>query len=185
MNKLSPRYIYRSLKMTCFRLKYGLKNVHPTFFMVGAGSSISSDLIADAYAYIGPGCIIPPKVHIGKYTLLAPNVRILGGDHIFTDPKVPIIFSGRPEMPITKIGADAWIGANVLVMAGVTIGDGAIIAAGSVVTKDVAPYTICGGNTAKFIRMRFTEDEIKEHKKMLESAEVNVNYVKNKSNTTQ
>ena len=61
----------------------------------------------------------------------------------------------------TKIGNDVWIGYGATIMPGVTIGDGAIIATKSVVTKDVAPYAIVGGNPAKEIRKRFSEDEIK------------------------
>ena len=51
-----------------------------------------------------------------------------------------------------KIGDHAWIGMRCIVLKGVTIGEGAVIAAGSVVTKDVAPWTIVGGNPAKLIR---------------------------------
>ena len=180
MNKLSIRYIHRSIKKKYFRFKYGLKNVHPTFFMAGS-SSISSDLIAHEYAYVGKGALIPPKVTIGKYTMLAPSVKILGGDHVYNKPDTPIIFSGRPIMPSTIIGQDAWIGAGVLIMAGVSIGNGSIVAAGSVVTKDIPDYCIYGGNPAKFIKLRFTEEEIIVHKKMLQSDIVSSNFVKNKS----
>lgn len=55
----------------------------------------------------------------------------------------------------TVVGNDVWIGHGAVVMPGVTIGDGAIVAAGSVVTRDVAPYTIVGGNPATPIRRRF------------------------------
>lgn len=58
------------------------------------------------------------------------------------------------------IGNDVWIGDNVTIMSGVRIGDGAIVAAGSVVTKDVPPYAIYGGNPAKLIRYRFSEELI-------------------------
>jgi acetyltransferase-like isoleucine patch superfamily enzyme len=51
-----------------------------------------------------------------------------------------------------KICAGAWIGAKAIILKGVTIGEGAIVGAGSVVTKDVAPYTIVGGNPAQFIK---------------------------------
>ena len=51
-----------------------------------------------------------------------------------------------------KICSGSWIGAKSIILKGVTIGEGAIVAAGSVVTKDVAPYTIVGGNPAKFIK---------------------------------
>lgn len=175
----SLRLIYRKLKTRWIKFRYGLKNVHNTFYM-GGKSFISNDLIADEYVYIGPGCSIPPKVQIGKYTMFAPNVSILGGDHNFNDPSTPIIFSGRPEMPKTIIGRDVWIGANVLIMAGIVIGDGAIIAAGSVVTKNVEPYTISGGNPLKLIRSRFEGDDIDVHKEMLDKKEIKVNFTKKK-----
>lgn len=164
--------------MRWYRFRFGLKNVHPTFYM-GGKSWLSPDLVAKEYVFIGAGCKIYPKVTIGKYTMLAPGVAILGGDHLFDDPNTPMIFSGRPEMPATSIGEDVWIGSRVFVKAGLKIGDGAIIAAGSVVTKDIPPYSIYGGNPAKLIRMRFNEEEIKNHKKMLLSKNVKIEFTKN------
>lgn len=161
--------------MAFLRYRLNLNNVHNTFY-AGGKSQISSDLKAGAYAYIGPGCSIPPKVIIGRYTMFAPKVSILGGDHIFTNPETPIIFSGRPEMPATYIGEDVWIGANALIMAGINIGNGAIVAAGSVVTKDVPAYSIYGGNPAKFIRMRFNEEEIRIHQIMLKQNNIKVSF---------
>lgn len=64
------------------------------------------------------------------------------------------------ELPRTTIGNDVWIGARAIVLDGLSIGDGCIIAAGSVVTKDVAPFSIVGGIPAKLIRMRFSEDVV-------------------------
>lgn len=58
------------------------------------------------------------------------------------------------------IGNDVWIGYEAVIMAGVTIGDGAVIGTRAVVTKDVPPYTIVGGVSAKPIRKRFTQDTI-------------------------
>ncbi|MGO1593962.1 MAG: CatB-related O-acetyltransferase, partial [Ancrocorticia sp.] len=63
-----------------------------------------------------------------------------------------------PAFPV--IGNDVWIGANVTLAPKITIGTGAVIAADSVVTKDVAPYEIVGGNPAKHIRMRFPEERV-------------------------
>jgi virginiamycin A acetyltransferase len=60
----------------------------------------------------------------------------------------------------TVIGNDIWIGYNATIMAGVHIGDGAIIATNATVTKDVAPYTIVGGNPAKEIKKRFSDEQI-------------------------
>jgi hypothetical protein len=60
----------------------------------------------------------------------------------------------------TIVGNDVWTTENCLIMSGVKIGDGAIVAAGAVVTKDLPPYAIVGGNPAKLIRYRFTEEQI-------------------------
>lgn len=57
----------------------------------------------------------------------------------------------------TTIGNDVWIGHNAIILAGITVGNGAVIAAGAVVTRDVAPFTIVGGVPAKVIRRRFPE----------------------------
>lgn len=60
----------------------------------------------------------------------------------------------------TVIGNDVWIGAKAIIMPGITVGDGAVIATAAIVTKDVAPYTIVGGNPAKPIKKRFSDHEI-------------------------
>lgn len=61
----------------------------------------------------------------------------------------------------TVVGNDVWIGTEAVIMSGVKIGDGAVIGTRALVTKDVEPYTIVGGNPAKPIKKRFTQDEIK------------------------
>tara|TARA_R110000868_G_scaffold20682_2_gene87173 strand:- start:2323 stop:2865 length:543 start_codon:yes stop_codon:yes gene_type:complete len=66
-----------------------------------------------------------------------------------------------------SIQDDVWVGYGAIIMSGVTIGKGSIIAAGSIVTKDVESYAIVGGNPAKFIKFRFSPDEIKLHEKKL------------------
>jgi acetyltransferase-like isoleucine patch superfamily enzyme len=60
----------------------------------------------------------------------------------------------------THVGSDVWVGRGALVMSGITIGDAAIVAGGAVVTKDVPAYAIVGGNPAKVIRYRFTEQQM-------------------------
>ncbi|MFA8434290.1 MAG: CatB-related O-acetyltransferase [Marinifilaceae bacterium] len=60
----------------------------------------------------------------------------------------------------TVIGNDVWIGANAIIMPGISIGDGAVIATSTIVTKDIEPYTIVGGNPGKVIKKRFSEEEI-------------------------
>src|SRR6185312_6866720 len=62
--------------------------------------------------------------------------------------------------PMPVIGNDVWIGQDVSLNRGVTIGDGAVVAGFSVVTRDVPPYAIVGGNPAKIIKYRFPEETI-------------------------
>lgn len=161
------RKVGRTIKAFYYRKKYKLKYVHPTTYF-GGPSYISRDIITEKNVYIGPGCVINPKVKIGAYTMLANNVRIIGGDHRYDIPGTPIIYSGRGVLKPTTIGRDCWIGAYSIIMCGVNIGEGSIIAAGSIVTKDIEPYSIYGGIPAKRIKSRFeTEEDIKKHQEML------------------
>lgn len=66
------------------------------------------------------------------------------------------------KTPKVSIGNDCWIGANAIFSRGVVVGDGAVVAANSLVTRNVPPYAIVGGNPAQIIRFRFPEEEIKE-----------------------
>ena len=167
MIKNKIRELFRLTRMLFLRWKLNLKYVHKTFY-IGRGCSVSSDLIAGAYSYIGPRCLIYPKVSIGNYTMLANDVSIVGGDHVYHMAGRPIIFSGRAKLKSTVIGKDVWVGAFVKIATGVTIGNGAIIALGSVVTKDVEAYAVYGGIPAKKIKDRFQNDQDRiKHEEML------------------
>lgn len=67
-----------------------------------------------------------------------------------------------PTKGDTVIGNDVWIGYDATIMPGVTVGHGAIIATKAVVTKDIPPYAIVGGNPAKVIKMRFSESKVEK-----------------------
>jgi hypothetical protein len=100
--------------------------------------------------------------------MFASEVMVLGGDHRFDLPGVPMMCSGRPEMPPTSIGDDVWIGYRAVIMAGVSIGRGAIVAAQAVVTHDVPPYAIVAGVPARVIAHRFTRaEDLEMHERML------------------
>jgi acetyltransferase-like isoleucine patch superfamily enzyme len=158
----------RSAVMAMRRCRRRLANVHPTFYMP-ARTSVARDLKAGPYSFINVDCIVGPRVSIGAYTMLAPRVAIVGNDHVWDRPGVPIIFSGRPDLRETVIGDDVWIGYGAIVKSGVAIGRGAIIAAGAVVVRDVPPYEIHGGVPARKIGERFLNAEQRAiHDQMLQ-----------------
>ena len=118
----------------------------------------------------------PEKLRIGKYCAIASKVRFLmpGANHADLGPSTfPFgifgppwsettmdLVMGAPSRGDTVVGNDVWIGYSAVVMPGVTIGHGAVVAAASVVTTDVPPYGIVGGNPARLIRMRFDDDDV-------------------------
>lgn len=164
--------IWRRSVSGLVRWRKGLRNVHPTAF-VHRTAEVRPDLRMDEYAFVNLECQIMGGVHIGRYSMLAPRVAVVGADHNFHEPGVPMIFSGRPAMPRTEIGADCWIGFGVVVMQGVTIGRGAIVGANSVVTRDIPPYEIWGGIPARRIRDRFESEEARRiHDRMLDGPPV-------------
>ena len=93
------------------------------------------------------------KITIGTKVAISREAFICTASHDITKPNRPLITA-----PIT-IGDGVWIGARATILPGVTIGEGAVVAAGAVVVKNVEPWTVVGGNPAKFIKKRELKDE--------------------------
>ncbi|MBK9794916.1 MAG: CatB-related O-acetyltransferase [Holophagaceae bacterium] len=132
----------------------------------------SSYLIGD-WTYGAPNILDwgSGELTIGKFCSIASEVKILvGGEHhsdwISTYPfdaffgKQGTVGPSHRSKGGVEIGNDVWIGTDVLILSGVKIGDGAIIGARSVVTKNVAPYSVVVGNPATLIRLRFSPEQI-------------------------
>ena len=104
-------------------------------------------------------------VDVGRYCSIGCYVKIgLAQHHINTVSTHPLLEGPTLKNTRTVIGNDVWIGAGAILLGkngGLEIGDGAIVGAGAVVTKDVPPYAIVGGNPARIIRYRFDEVTIK------------------------
>ncbi|WP_075352545.1 acyltransferase [Algoriphagus marinus] len=127
--------------------------------------------------YIGRNSQIECDTVIGNNVIFGNNVALVGKyDHHFQEIGIPIRFASqiRDHTYSWKglnskviIGDDVWVGYGSILLSGIKIGKGSIVAAGSVVTKDVEPYAIVGGNPAKLLKNRFSEFEIKEHEDVL------------------
>ena len=127
---------YTSLARNC-RIDY------PWNLSIGEMSSIGSG--AWVYAL--------DKIVIGKNVCIGEDVRLITGSHDVVSPHFDLV-----TKPIT-VNDNVWIATGAIVLPGVVIGEGAVVAAGAVVTKDVEPWTVVGGNPAKFIKRRELRDD--------------------------
>lgn len=164
--------IARYIKLIFFKKKWRKLNNHN---FTSAGNMFPSDRIKVGNFSYGKLNIssfgnINERLIIGNFVSIGGNVLfLLGGNHQYdcltTYPfKKKVLF--KETEAITKgpiiIEDDVWIGNNAIILSGVKIGKGAIVAAGSVITKNVEPYSIVGGNPAKLIKYRFNQEIVKE-----------------------
>jgi acetyltransferase-like isoleucine patch superfamily enzyme len=182
LKRLYYRWVYRNIGVTIG--KEVILNKHNSF----EGNNAVGNNAEVATAKVGRGTYISDnstirKTIIGRFCSIGSNVQTGLGLHpsdtfVSTHPAFfstqkqagfsfvghntfkEHIFVDTAQKYVVAIGNDVWIGSNVLIMDGVKVGDGAIIAAGAIVTKDVEPYTIVGGIPAKFMRLRFTPQQI-------------------------
>lgn len=129
-------------------------------FVLGADSTIEDfctinngvgDVLIGDRCRVGMSNVIIGPVTIGNDVILAQNIVLSGLNHGYEDITLP-----PHNQPVTKkkitLEDEVWIGANAVVVAGVTIGKHSVVAAGSIVTKDVPPYTVVAGNPARIIK---------------------------------
>lgn len=163
--------IHKALKK--MRLS-GIRNstVHESSKLESGTAFVGSSM--DRYSFCGYDCEIL-DTDIGPFCSIANGVIIGGGEHpIEWASSSPVFYDNRDSIKKkfsrherrqgtrTVIEADVWIGRSALIKSGIKIGVGAVVGMGSVVTKDVPPYAIVGGNPARLLRYRFDENVIQK-----------------------
>lgn len=125
--------------------------------------------------YIGPGALFVSTlshIYIGDKVMFGPNVSLLGGNHsTHIIGKFMADYSLKDKRDDDDddilIDKDVWVGTGSIILKGVKVGRGAIVAAGSVVNKNVPPYSIVGGTPAKVLKYRWEVESILEHEKLV------------------
>ncbi len=158
-------FCYRSQAEVGVRIGRGASIYLGTMFDVRPNGRVS---LGEYTLVHGARIVCDSEIEIGDYTMISWNVVLMDTYRMSLDPKerrheleaaarreprLPLVVEGNapPARPI-RIGKNAWIGFDSIVLPGVTIGDGAIVGARSVVVENVEPYTIVAGNPARFIR---------------------------------
>jgi len=157
------------------KIKWHRYSIGPGFH---AGARVrlwaKSKLVIGKQFYIGRDSQIETDCIIGDYVITGNKVAIVGRyDHHYQQTGMPVRLASQIRDAdynwkglnnLTVIESDVWIGYGSIIMSGVKIGQGSIIAAGSVVSRDVEPYSIYAGVPAKKIKDRFeTPDDLQEH----------------------
>lgn len=144
--RLSPRPLHgwRRIMLRCFGAKVGGgSRVYPRARIWAPWNLRLGQVVAvadDAEIYN------PEPIEIGDYAVISQGSYLCGASHDYRRWQFPLI-----AQPIT-IGRHAWIAARAIVQMGVSVGDGCVIGAGSVVTRDMPPWTVCTGNPCRVIR---------------------------------
>jgi len=164
---VNPFY-HKKGKGSCIRRRTRLDVAPWNKFELGANSTIEDfsainngvgAVIIGDRTKIGLSNTIIGPVTIGNDIRLAQNITLSGLNHNYQDVNIPIHVQGVSTSPIV-IEDETWIGANVVVLAGVKVGRHSIIAAGSVVTKDIPPFSVAAGNPARVLKKYNPETKI-------------------------
>jgi acetyltransferase-like isoleucine patch superfamily enzyme len=117
---------------------------------IGKNCILAKDVYVDCNVVIGDGCKVQNSVSIYDGVTLQSQVFV-GPNVSFTNDKVPRAFNADWKITKTQVNTGASLGANCTIICGITIGEYSMVAAGSVVTKNVPPYTLVAGSPARVV----------------------------------
>lgn len=159
-------------------------NIHPTAIVpVSTHVYNCNNLVLGERAAIGPNSVIMnprAKFIMKKWSFTARELIVVDGNHmsIVGIPLIDVRDEDKDRLDVKHefnkdiiVEEDCWIGARVTLCAGTHIKRGSIVAAGAVVTKEFPPYCVCGGVPAKFIKFKWSIDEILKHESKLYAEE--------------
>ncbi len=109
---------------------------------IGAGTFLNQGVMVAAHEL----------VEIGEHCMLANGCFVSDASHRYDDPDKPVPWQGFTSKGPTRIGANCWLGAGVVVTSGVTVGERCVIGAGSVVTHDIPPFSVAAGAPARVLK---------------------------------
>jgi acetyltransferase-like isoleucine patch superfamily enzyme len=98
--------------------------------------------------FISPGQLI----QLGDYCMTGPDCKFLGTGHVFADPFAPYISTGTAPGGQLTLGANCWIGANVVIMGHLSVGHGTVLGAGTLLLKSVPPFSVVVGNPGRVVK---------------------------------
>lgn len=173
--KSLSEYLIRKYKVTLFK-SFGNNSYigHDCIFSY-------SNISIGHHTYIGSKCVLQSahgEIVIGNHVMFGAGVHIHGGNHVY-DQVGMYMDEVRKEVGqdgLVLIEDDVWVGSNAIILGGshgIKLGEGCVVGAGSVVTKDVPAYSVVVGSPAKIIKMRFTDEQLQEHKLLLKKKETN------------
>lgn len=130
---------------------------HSTAISEGTWLNVNHRSPRHKHIVIGSNCYIGKRnfftsgwqIEIADYCMTGVDCKLMSGDHLFESPMVPYLISGVTNEKVIRLGANARLGAGVSVVGNVSIGHGSIVAAGSLVNKDIPPFSIAIGNPCK------------------------------------
>lgn len=141
----------KSLFLRLVGAKVGKRVTYYPWVWIGSGRKL---IVGDDVDFaVGVVVTTDGGVTIGDRVLIGYGSKIMSRNHRIPPNRGRIFGAGHDAAPVV-IEDDVWIGANCSILPGVTVGEGAVVAAGAVVTKSVAPFTIVGGVPARVLRER-------------------------------